>query len=92
MLLDELLAERERAEMPPTPPPVLTVDPVVVPPTVDTGRRAIRQRLAELESAAVRNYRSAEEARRVLVDEHHRLEAGAERPHARAARSGGTAP
>ena len=74
MLLDELLAERERAEMPPTPPPVLTVDPVVVPPTIETGRRAIRQRLAELESAAVRNYRSAEEARRVLVDEHHRLE------------------
>ncbi len=74
LLLDELLAERERAQMPPTPPPVLSVDPVVVPQTIETGRRAIRQRLAELESAARRNYRSAEEARRVLADEHQRLE------------------
>ena len=76
MLLDELLAERERALTPvtPTPPPALTVDPVAVPPALDTSRRAIRQRLAELESAAVRNYRSAEEARRVLADEHQRLD------------------
>jgi hypothetical protein len=74
LLLDELLAERERAQLPPTPPPTLTVDPVAVPPTVDTGRRAVRQRLAELENAARRNYRSAEEARRVLADEHARLE------------------
>lgn len=74
MLLDELLAERERANTPPTPPPVLTVDPVAVPPTADTSRRAVRQRLADLEDAAVRNYRSAEEARRVLADEHQRLQ------------------
>ncbi|MDQ1381265.1 MAG: hypothetical protein QOJ71_1984, partial [Actinomycetota bacterium] len=74
LLLDELLAERERAQLPPTPPPALTVDPVAVPATVDTGRRAVRQRLAELENAARRNYRSAEEARRVLADEHLRLE------------------
>ncbi len=74
MLLDELLAERERAHTPPTPLPVLTVDPVAVPPTVDTSRRAVRQRLADLENAAVRNYRSAEEARRVLADEHQRLQ------------------
>jgi chromosome segregation ATPase len=72
--LDELLAERERAQLPPTPPPALTVDPVAVPAAVDTRRRAVRQRLAELEHAARRNYRSAEEARRVLVDEHQRLE------------------
>ncbi|MCU1468842.1 MAG: hypothetical protein JWM72_4770, partial [Actinomycetia bacterium] len=74
LLLDELLAERERAQLPPTPPPALTVDPVAVPATVDTSRRAVRQRLAELENAARRNYRSAEEARRVLADEHQRLE------------------
>ncbi len=60
--------------MPPTPPPVLSVDPVAVPQTVDTGRRALRHRLTELEDAARRNYRSAEEARRVLADEHQRLE------------------
>jgi hypothetical protein len=46
----------------------------VVPDSADTGRRALRQRLAELERAARRNYRSAEEARRVLADEHERLE------------------
>ncbi len=60
--------------MPPTAPPVLSVDPVAVPQTFDTGRRALRQRLTELEDAARRNYRSAEEARRVLADEHQRLE------------------
>ncbi len=74
MLLDELLAERDRAQAPPTPPPVLSVDPVAVSQSVETGRRALRHRLAELEDAARRNYRSAEEARRVLADEHHRLE------------------
>ena len=74
MLLDELLAERERAETPPTPAPVLTVDPVAVPPTNDSSRRAVRQRLAELERAARRNFRSAEEARNVLAAEHERLQ------------------
>jgi golgin subfamily B member 1 len=74
MLLDELLSERERAETPPTPAPVLTVDPVVVPPTSDSSRRAVRQRLAELERAARRNFRSAEEARTVLAAEHQRLQ------------------
>ena len=74
MLLDELLAERERAETPPTPAPVLTVDPVAVPPTSDSSRRAVRQRLAELERAARRNFRSAEEARTVLAAEHERLQ------------------
>ena len=78
MLLDELLAERERAENPPTtPPPVLTVDPVAVPPAVESGRRAVRQRLVELEQAARRNFLSAEEARRVLANEHQRLQAEA---------------
>jgi chromosome segregation ATPase len=72
--LDELLAERERVQAPPTPPPALSVDPVAVPDSADTGRRALRQRLADLENAARRNYRSAEEARRVLADEHQRLE------------------
>ena len=75
LLLDELLAERERAENPPTtPPPVLTVDPIAVPPTVESGRRAARQRLADLEQAARRNFLSAEEARRVLASEHQRLQ------------------
>ena len=74
MLLDELLAERERAETPPTPAPVLTVDPVAVPPTSDSSRRVVRQRLAELERAARRNFRSAEEARNVLAAEHERLQ------------------
>ncbi len=54
MLLDELFAERERVPIVPTPTPVLTVDPVAVPSTIETGRRAVRQRLAELESAARR--------------------------------------
>jgi len=76
LLLDELLAERERAQasVPATPPPVLTVDPVAVPPSLDNSRKAIRQRLVELENAAMRNYHSAEEARRALADEHHKLE------------------
>jgi chromosome segregation ATPase len=74
MLLDELFAERESPQPEPTPPPLLTVDPVSVPPTSETGRRAVRQRLAELESAARRNLHSAEEARRVLADEHQRLQ------------------
>jgi chromosome segregation ATPase len=74
MLLDELLAERERPPVEPTPLPTLTVDPVSVPPTSDTGRRAVRQRLAELENAALRNFRSAEEARQALAEEHHRLQ------------------
>ena len=74
LLLDELLAERERAQVPPTPPPALSVDPVAVPDSADTSRRALRHRLADLEDAAQRNYRSAEEARRVLADEHQRLE------------------
>jgi hypothetical protein len=76
LLLDELLAERERAAnpAPSSPPPVLTVDPVAVPPSLDNSRKATRQRLVELENAAMRNYHSAEEARRALVDEHNKLE------------------
>jgi len=74
MLLDELFSQRERAQALTTPTPVLTVDPVAVPSTIETGRRAVRQRLVELESAARRNFRSAEEARRVLAEEHERLQ------------------
>jgi len=78
MLLDELLAKRERVETPAHEPaphaPVLTIEPVAVPPTGEIGRRAARQRLAALEDAARRNLRAAEEARRVLVDEHRRLQ------------------
>ncbi len=81
MLLDDLLAKREHAEPhaggatgASTPDPVLTIEPVAVPPTGEIGRRAARQRLAALEDAARRNLRSAEEARRVLADEHRRLQ------------------
>src|SRR5262249_28071946 len=64
LLLDELLAERERAHepVPAPPPPGLTVDPVAVPPNLDNSRKAVRQRMLELENAAMRNYHSAEEA------------------------------
>jgi chromosome segregation ATPase len=74
MLLDDLMAERGRAHTEVVAPPVLTVEPVAVPPTGDVGRREARQRLLELEDVARRNFRSAEEARRVLLEEHRRLE------------------
>ncbi len=77
MLLDDLLAERQRVETPQEPgpqPPVLTIEPVAVPPAGEIGRRAARERLAALEDAARRNLRAAEEARRVLADEHRRLQ------------------
>ena len=74
MLLDDLMAERGRAHAEVIPPPVLTVEPIAVPPTGDVGRREARQRLLELEDVARRNLRSAEEARRVLLEEHRRLE------------------
>jgi hypothetical protein len=75
MLLDELMARRDRVDEPEaTPPPALTIDPVAVPPAGDVGRRAARQRLAELEDAAYRNLRSAEEARKALALEHARLQ------------------
>jgi hypothetical protein len=77
MLLDELLAKRQRVETPAEPSPhapVLTIEPVAVPPAGEIGRRAARQRLAALEDAARRNLRAAEEARRVLADEHRRLQ------------------
>ncbi len=77
MLLDELLAERERVETPPREPsplPLLTIEPVAVPPSGEIGRRAARQRLAALEDAARRNLRAAEEARKVLAEEHRRLQ------------------
>jgi chromosome segregation ATPase len=74
MLLDDLMAERARARVEVAPPPVLSVEPVAVPPAGEVGRRAARQRLLELEDVARRNLRSAEEARRVLAEEHRRLE------------------
>jgi chromosome segregation ATPase len=73
LLLDELLAERDRV-VEPLPEPTLTVEPVAVPPQTEVGRKQARQRMAELEDAARRTYRSAEEARRVLHQEHMRLE------------------
>jgi chromosome segregation ATPase len=73
MLLDELFARKESAVVE-TPAPTLNIEPVAVPTTGEVGRRAARQRLAELEDAARRNLRSAEEARRVLMQEHQRLQ------------------
>jgi chromosome segregation ATPase len=70
--LDELVMQRDRPEL--APEPVLSIDPVAVPPAAELGRRAAKQRLAELESAAQRNLRSAEEARRALFEEHQRLQ------------------
>src|SRR5690348_1402840 len=72
MLLDELMARKEGAAVE-SPAPTLTIEPVAVPTTGEVGRRAARQRLAQLEDAARRNLRSAEEARRVLLQEHERL-------------------
>jgi hypothetical protein len=71
LLLDELLAQRERAEAPAAP--ILTIDPVPVLPTGEVGRRAARRRLVELEDVARHNLRSAEEARAALAHEHARL-------------------
>jgi chromosome segregation ATPase len=71
--LDELVMQRDAPE--PTAEPVLTIDPVAVPPAAaELGRRAAKQRIAALESAARRNLRSAEEARRALFEEHQRLQ------------------
>jgi hypothetical protein len=74
MLLDDLLAQREHVDIPPPAPPRLTIDPVPVTSAGELGRKAARQRLDELEGVARRNLRSAEEARRVVAEEHHRLE------------------
>ncbi len=74
LLLDELLAQRDHVEHTPPAPPKLTIEPVTVTPTGELGRRAIRRRAAELEDIARRNLRAAEEARRVLAEEHRRLQ------------------
>jgi len=75
MLLGELMARRDNVDEPePTPPPALRIDPVPVPPAGDVNRRAVRQRLAELEEIAYRNLRSAEEAREALALEHSRFQ------------------
>jgi hypothetical protein len=75
MLLDDLLASRaHESHGPGTPLPVLSIDPVAVPPAGEIGRKTARLRLAALEDAARRNLRSAEEARRVLAYEHEQLQ------------------
>jgi len=73
LLLDEMLAERERAPLPPAP--VLTLQPVPVDAApVGAGRRGAMKRLAEVEALARNNLRAAEEARRVLEAERALLE------------------
>jgi chromosome segregation ATPase len=72
LLLDEIAVQRERE---PLPPPTLTIAPVPVPLVSGSGgRRDVKQRLAELEEVARRNLYAAEEARRVLFEQHERLE------------------
>src|SRR6478672_9234397 len=71
--LDEMLAERETAQLPPAP--VLTLHPVPVDAApVGAGRRGAMKRLAEVEALARTNLRAAEEARRVLEAERALLE------------------
>jgi chromosome segregation ATPase len=72
LLLDEIAVQRERE---PLPPPTLTIAPVPVPLVSGSGgRRDVKQRLAELEEVARRNLYAAEEARRVLFEQHERLD------------------
>jgi hypothetical protein len=73
MLLDELVAQRDGSDEA-LPLPTLAIEPVAVAPAGDVSRRAARQRLIDLEQAARRNFRSAEEARRALLEEHSRLQ------------------
>jgi chromosome segregation ATPase len=73
LLLDEMLAERERAPLPPAP--VLTLQPVPVDAApVGAGRKGAMKRLAEVEALARNNLRAAEEARRVMEAERALLE------------------
>ncbi|HTK15291.1 MAG TPA: hypothetical protein VL769_02775 [Acidimicrobiia bacterium] len=71
--LDEMLAERDSAPLPPAP--VLTLHPVPVDAApVGAGRRGAMKRLAEVEALARTNLRAAEEARRVMEAERALLE------------------
>ena len=73
LLLDEMLAERDRAPLPPAP--VLTLRPVPVDAApIGAGRRAALKRLAEVEALARNNLRAAEEAQRVMQAERQLLE------------------
>ena len=73
LLLDEMLAERERDPLPPAP--VLTIQPVPVDAApVGAGRRGALKRLAEVEALARNNLRAAEEAQRVMQVERQLLE------------------
>src|SRR5438552_1289568 len=73
LLLDEMLAEREREPLPPAP--VLTLRPVPVDAApVGAGRRGALKRLAEVEALARTNLRAAEEAQRVMQEERRLLE------------------
>src|SRR5436189_2752910 len=73
LLLDEMLAERDRAPLPPAP--VLTLQPAPVDAApVGAGRKGALKRLAEVEALARNNLRAAEEARRVMEQERQLLE------------------
>ncbi len=74
ILLGDLANQRERMQAAIVPPPVLTIDPVAVPPGNDQSRRGTRGRAAELEQIASRNLQAAEEARNALREQQARLE------------------
>jgi chromosome segregation ATPase len=74
ILLGDLANQRERMQAAIVPPPVLTIDPIAIPPANDQSRRGTRGRTAELEQVAARNLQAAEEARKVLREQQTRLE------------------
>jgi chromosome segregation ATPase len=74
ILLGDLANQRERMQAAIVPPPVLTIDPVAIPPVNDQSRRGTRGRAEKLEQVAARNLQAAEEARKALREQQARLE------------------
>ena len=91
MLLDELIAETNATDTPPTPEPRLTVDPVAVPPRMrsEGARSASAWPSSRTRPAATT---SAEEARRVLARGARAARAGPNVGTPGPARGGRTAP
>ena len=74
MLLDDLASQREWLQSATVPPPMLQAEPATIPPCGGTSRRAGKDRIAQLEQVARRNLVAAEEARRVVFEQHQRLQ------------------
>ncbi|HET9729586.1 MAG TPA: hypothetical protein VFR41_09215, partial [Acidimicrobiia bacterium] len=82
VLLDDMAAQRQYRQTASVTPPVLSIDPIPVPPG-DAKGRALRQRIEALEAIVHHNYAAVEEARYALAAHHHRLEQeSAARAHA----------